>query len=126
LAGSKKTFGEELEKQGEAARFCQYKRSDPQPSGMVNLKVEVKPSRKRKETVKMRNRLLSLFCVFGLFLLTSGIGLAEMSATIQSSTDYGEDTDGDALYEYLIVEISVNVKSLMIFTIEGDYTLEKI
>jgi hypothetical protein len=52
-------------------------------------------------------------------LLTSGVCLAETSATIISSTDYGKDTDNNVLYDSLIVEASIDVKEAMIFTIEG-------
>jgi len=63
--------------------------------------------------------LVGLIWIFGFVVLTNGICSAERVATIQSLTDYGEDTDGDGLYEYLIAEISVSVESSMIFTIEG-------
>jgi hypothetical protein len=58
--------------------------------------------------------LLSIF-------VSSGILYAqvEQSAIIVSLTDYGKDNNGNGLNEYLVAEVSINVNTPMIFTIEA-------
>jgi hypothetical protein len=87
--------------------------------GSINMDSVMKEDRKhgkKKSVTKNISFILALVFVFSSFY-----GIVYASAEFTSTFfDYGTDTNGDGLYDYLTIDVGVNVATLGNYTMLGD------